>query len=334
MLDVAGRDAWISISLSLPAAFIFTFAIYRLRIHYPHTEISEILVHLLGKWIGRVFIVILILYFSFLMVLSFAALVDLTFILFLPNTPIIAILAWFWIFFIYAAAKGIKRIALTASVLTIASIFTGHMVTLLDSGQKEWKHLLPILEFGWSPVLWGALILVSIWIELLQLLCIPIKNIHEKRFFLIWVIGILLNALTMFSTTTGVITIFGLDQAENFVYPAAEIVRIISLGFIDRFDVYALILMTFGTYIRCGLYFRIAYEMSVSNTTSKWVKRALFSFFSIVAFFGAFYLTKEHIRVERAIIVYTYMIVLFPIPFLLLLISWRKRRQTKKNVST
>lgn len=133
----------------------------------------------------------------------------------------------------------------------------------------------------------------------------------------------------MFSTTTGVITIFGLAQAENFVYPSTEIVRIISLGFIDRFDVYALILMTFGTYIRCSLYFRIAYEMIVSKQSSKWGKRAIFSFLALVAFLGALYLTKEHIRIERTIIVYTYIIILFPTPFLLLWISQIKRRKSK-----
>ncbi|WP_079507567.1 endospore germination permease [Mesobacillus jeotgali] len=305
------------------------FSIYRLRIHYPYTNISELLALLLGKWIGRISIFIFILYFSFLMVFSLASLIDLVAIVFLPDTPVIAILTWFWIFFIYAATKGIKRIALTASVLAFITMFTGHTVTVLDSGQKKWNNLLPILEFGWSPVFWGTLILVSIWIELLLLLCIPIKHIEQKRFFLIWVIGILLNALMMFSTTTGVITIFGLGQAENFVYPAAEIVRIVSLGFIDRFDVYALILMTFGTYIRCSLYFRIAYEISVSKASSEWGKRAIFTFLAAAGFFGALYLSNDHIRIGRAIDIYTYMVFLFPLPLFLLWISQTKRRKNK-----
>lgn len=298
LIDVAGRDAWISIVISLPIATLFAFTIYRLRTHYPNTIISELLLLLLGKWVGKITICVFIFYFSFLMVFSLASIIDLVVIVFLPDTPHIAILTWFWIFFIYAASKGIKRIALTSSVLAFITMITGHTVTLLDTEKKVWNHLLPLLEFGWSPVFWGVLILVSVWVELLLLLCIPINNIHEKRFFLVWVIGILLNALMMFSTTTGVITIFGLGQADNFVYPATEIVRIISLGFIDRFDVYALILMTFGTYIRCSLYFRIAYEMSVSKISSKWGKRAIFSFLAVAAFLSSLYLSKEHFRIE------------------------------------
>lgn len=135
----------------------------------------------------------------------------------------------------------------------------------------------------------------------------------------------------MNSTITGVITIFGLGQADNFTYPAQEIVRIINLGFIDRFDIYGMILMTFGSYIRCSLYFRLAYDMSISQSSSKWMKWILLSIFAVLIFFGTLYVSKEHFRIEKAINIYTYMIVLFPIPFLLLFISslkkWKENRK-------
>lgn len=331
MLDVAGRDAWISILLSLPAAFAFAYAIYRLRLNHPDINLSEMLHLLLGKWFGRGIITLFILYFLFLTVLSFSALVDLVFIEFLPETPRIAIVIWFFIFFIYAATKGIKRIALTAGVLALIGLITGHTVTLMDTPKKEWSELQPLLEFGWSPALWGSLILISIWTELLLLLCVPMKNTHEKRLFLLWTIGILLNVLMMNSTITGVITIFGLGQADNFTYPAQEIVRIINLGFIDRFDIYGMILMTFGSYIRCSLYFRLAYEMSISQSSSKWRKWILFSICAVLIFFGTLYVSKEHFRIEKAINLYTYMIVLFPIPFLLLFISSLKKRKRNRK---
>lgn len=331
MLDVAGRDAWISILISFPAAFAFAYAIYRLRLHHPDLNISGMLPLLLGKWFGLLAIIIFILYFLFLTILSFASLVDVVFIDFLPETPRLAIIVWFLIFFIYAAIKGIKRIALTAGVLTFIGVLTGHTVTLMDTAKKDWKELLPILEFGWSPAVWGSLILVSIWIELLLLLCVPIKNIREKKTFLLWSIGISIVGLTMFSTTTGAITIFGLGQADNFVYPAQEIVRVIELGFIDRFDIYGMILMTFGVYIRCSLFFRIAYNLSVSANSSTWVKRGWFSSFVILVFLGTYYLSKFHIRLEEAINLYAYMIVLFPIPFLLLAISYVKRKRNRNN---
>ena len=326
MLDVAGRDVWISIFLSLPAAFIFAIAIYCLRLKYPKQNISSMLYNIVGKPFGAMIKIIFISYFLFLTIFSFALLVDFVYIAFLPETPRLAILVWFLLFFVYAAMKGIKRIALTASVLTIIAMVTGHTVTLLDTRMKDWRELLPIFEFGWSPILWGSLLLTSIWVELLLLLCVPIQNIHEKRMFLFWSIGILLNALMMLSTSIGGITIFGLGQVDNFVYPALESVRIISLEFIDRFDIYGLLLMSVGIYIRCSLYFRIAYDITISKVSSKWIKRCWFSAFVLLVLFSTSYLSKEHFRIDRALNLYAYMIFLFPIPFLLLGISFLKEK--------
>ena len=170
---------------------------------------------------------------------------------FLNDTPRWALNLWFFAFFVYTALKGVKRIALTAGILTFIGLITGHTVTLMDTWKKEWGYLLPLLEYGWTPVMFGTLLLMNIWIELFLLLVVPIQHIEAKRFYWFWVAGIFLNLLTMFSTTTGVITIFGLGQADNFIYPAFSITRIINLGFVDRFDIYSLLLMTIGVYVRC-----------------------------------------------------------------------------------
>lgn len=48
MIDIAGRDGWISIFLSLPLALFFAFAIYRLRLNYPDEDIFDIVKQTLG----------------------------------------------------------------------------------------------------------------------------------------------------------------------------------------------------------------------------------------------------------------------------------------------
>lgn len=327
MIDVAGRDSWIAVLVSLPFAFVFAYAIYRLRRNKSKRFGNELMEEILGKRLGKIVIFLFIAYFLFLTILSFSALVDLVYIVFLPETPQIALIIWFAIFFIYASKKGIKRIAITAGILTFIGLITGHTVTLLDTPNKDWRELTPILEFGWSPVLWGALIIISIWVELLLLLFLPLRNTKEKRLFLVWSIAIILIALTMNSTTTGAITIFGLEQADNFLYPATEIVRIIQLGFIDRFDTYAMILMTLGTYIRCSLFFRFSYDLSVIPFTKKrvrWFVGILLILFVILA---TYYVTKEHYRLEKLVHYYTFFIVFYPIPFILLFISRFKRKR-------
>ncbi len=332
LLDVAGRDSWISILLSIPLAFMFGYAIFRLRLKYPNQEFSSIIHTILGKPVGSIINFLLISYFLLLTIFSLALYSDFVFISFLPETPQIAIIFWFMIFFIFATLKGIKRIALLAGILTFFSEISGHTVTTLDTPMKDWRLLQPFLEFGWGPVLWGTLIITSVWVELLLLFCVPLENIREKRMFLLWGIGIILNVIMMLSTTTGCITIFGLGQSQDFIYPALESVRIISLGFIDRFDVYGLLLMSEGTYIRCSLFFRIAYDSTVSTVSSKWVKRGWFTGFVLLVFFGTYYLSREYLRLDRATDFYTYTVILIPIPFLLLGVSYlRGKKKTSKG---
>ena len=68
LLDIAGRDAWISILLAFPIGLLISYVIYRIRRKFPDLNGRELLNILLGKWLGIIIIIILILYFLFLTV--------------------------------------------------------------------------------------------------------------------------------------------------------------------------------------------------------------------------------------------------------------------------
>lgn len=95
MIEVAGRDIFISILLSLLPGACFAFVIYRLRTLYEQYTTDEMFSHLLGKWGNKLLNLIFVLYFIFLTIISFAALVDFIYIGFFPETPIFALIIWF-----------------------------------------------------------------------------------------------------------------------------------------------------------------------------------------------------------------------------------------------
>src|SRR5690625_7250779 len=95
MIDVAGRDVWISIAISIPFGVLFAFFIYRIKVHYSEKTLSHILIDILGKPLGYGFIVFFVLYFLYLTILSYSSLIDFVFILFLPETPRTALIIWF-----------------------------------------------------------------------------------------------------------------------------------------------------------------------------------------------------------------------------------------------
>lgn len=333
MYDVSGRDCWISVVLSLPFALLFVWMIYQLRRQNPEKEYLPFIQEMIGKPLAYVLNTLLMLYFLFLCSFSLAALADMTFIAFMPDTPIWALVLWALLFCLFAVFKGIKTIAQMAGILTFIALTTGHSISILDAPKKDWANILPILEFGWTPVIFGALVLISIWMELIYLLLLPLKNVQEKRLLLVWNVGIILNGFMMASTLTGAILIFGAGQVDNFSYPSLEIVRLITLGFIDRFDIYGLILMTFGCYIRGSLYFRLAFDLIFNKQTvekkrsKRWIQYVYAALLAIPTFIFTIYLSHDHMTLERFTIYYIYGIVLLPLPLILLIISSIKRRR-------
>ena len=254
-----GRDTWISSLLALPVGCLTVFLIWFI-LRRPNGEWAR-LPTVLGGVIYNFLRWLLVGYFLFLTITTVIFLVALIHAVFLPQTPVWAITIWFGLFAYYAAAKGINAIARTAVILGIISFVLGYSVTAMSTPLKHWEELKPLLEHGWIPVLDGVLRISSMWSELIFLLLIPLRHKPGKGLLAIWLSGIFLNTIMTISTPTGAITIFGLREAQNMLYPATEGLRIISLGFIDRFDIYALLMMSFGCYIRTSLYARICVQL-------------------------------------------------------------------------
>jgi spore germination protein KB len=327
MLDVAGRDAWISVLISLPFAIFYAYLIFRVKVHHQGSDFRKIAGELLGKSFGAVVSGLFCLYFIFLCVISAAQLVEMVHIGFLPETPSTVLIIWFLAFCLYAAKKGVKTIALTSAILCIFAFANGYLVSFTSAPLKDWSNLSPVLEYGWSPVLMGTLVLLGIWMELLFLMVIPLQVDRKKFLFYSWIVCILLNALIMIAAMTGTVMVFGLAQASNFSFPALEIVRIISLGFIDRFDTYALVLMSFGCYIRTSLYLRLTVELSVP-ANSKWLHHIwLYGIWGgILA--CCLYIEADHWRLHQFSQLDVYGVAFFPLLIIIFGLSWYKNRKS------
>jgi len=328
-IALAGRDSWISAIISLPVGLIFVLILHRLRLRYPNEPIPKALKKALGKSLAIITMLLLLIYFIFLASISIAVLVDMVSAIFLPATPLLALVVSFLLLSMYGATKSVKGIALTAGILLFTVLLTGHSIKFINFPERDLSDLFPILEFGWKPVYLGVVLLSNTWIELLLLLVIPIKSIHEKRTLTVWIVGLGANVIMMISTMTGAIMTFGLGQTESFVYPALEIVRIIDIDFIDRLDVYALILMTFGCFVRGSLFLKLGYSQ-VKNLISynkKWLHLTLFIILSMIIGILAYYMGETRIRLEYFLIVYAYSFVLYPLPLILLFVAWIRKKK-------
>jgi len=329
LLQTAGRDAWISVLVSLPIALLMIIAIWRVKLQVQTTPLQQWMKEQFGPLISYPLVIVMALYLLFLSCSSIAFLSDFIKVNFYSDTPLIALIVFFSLGCFYAILKRPNVILRTAIILGILSMVTGISVTFLSTPMKDFRNLQPILEYGMSPVFWGAWLVLSMWTELLFLLIIPIKSEDNKKILRLWIVNIGVQTFMMITPIIGVITIFGLGFATSLTYPSEETLRNIHLYIVDRFDVYGLFLMTFGSYVRTILYFRLGWELLFSTKKDQQMIWTWNHFFMLLTFssFGviAWSLAKDHARIEQTITLYTMCGILSLLPILIWLMSWGKR---------
>ncbi len=314
---VVGRDAWISAFLSVPVGMIVIWSIYRLKLSFS-TGMDDYVAKSAGKTVLVLVKIIFSVYFLFLASFSAASLLDMVKAAFLTLTPLWALTVGFMLASLYIAIKSYKNIAMVAGVLAYVSVLSGILIATFDASEKKWGNIFPIMENGWQPVGNGAVMLCSIWAEMLFLLFIPVDRRKETKKWIIRACygGVAINGITMILTLAGTVMVFGLGQTRNLNYPSLEIVRFLTLGFVDRFDVYGEILMIFGVFIRSSLYMRIACDQ-IFRVSRPAASLAAILCTAVAVAAASMLMSQSHFAFVQSVNYYTYGGFLLPLPFLL-----------------
>lgn len=325
IFHTAGRDGWISHLLSIPVGFLLFWGIYRLRLSFTD-NFHDYMSNTVGKIPSILLKMIFTLYFIFLASFSMAAVLDVVKVAFLPLTPLWALAIFFMVGCLLLAAKSYKIIAMVTGVLVFVASFSGIIFAIFDSAEKEIGHLLPILEYGWRPVGNGVFEISSIWIEMIFLLFIPIdmskkKTLAKVGYWNIFYVGIA-GALLI----SGALMTFGLGQAKSLNYPSLEVVRFLSFGFIDRFDVYGEMLIIFGTYIHTSFFMRIGLFQIFPTPKPVVFTIALLGMGATVTAL-AMYMSHTHFTYIQTLHWYSYGTYLLPLPFLILGLGFLRRKK-------
>ncbi|WP_216829635.1 GerAB/ArcD/ProY family transporter [Alkalihalobacterium elongatum] len=315
--DISGRDVWVAAILSAPIGFLFAYLTWKLMNIEPKLSFFERTMKLFGNVLGPVLLFIWFVYFLFLASLTVSGLSEMLHIGFFEETP-----SWFFgILFsaliFYSVMKGIKIIAWCAGVLTIIIMISGHTISLMLSDQRTWQHLLPILEYGFTPVFWGVFIITAMWAEIFSLAVFNFRKSESKVMLNILLISVLINVLLIVSTGAGTISVFGLEQSQALTHPALSSVRMVSLGFIDRFDVYGLSLMTFGCFIRTG-YYVVALLKCLSPALIEKAPKLSILGSVLIVYLLSLYFYKDKIMLDMMLVYYTLTSVIVLLPFIYL----------------
>ncbi|MGG0174830.1 GerAB/ArcD/ProY family transporter [Gottfriedia acidiceleris] len=265
VLDVSGRDSWITILISSVSLLFFIPILYFIQKRMDGVQLFLWLKGNFGRFITYPLMAMIILYlFSSGVVLLKETLTFLSF--YLPMTPRVLLGATFSIICFYNAKHGIQSIGLTAGILLPIVIFLGFFVMAANFPHKDYSLLKPYIEYGTSPVIKGMIYPISGFVEVAFILFFH-QHLNEKIKFttLIW-IGITFVILTL-GPTIGAITEFGPFVAAKQRYPAFEEWRLVSIGrYIEHLDFLSVYQWFVGAFIRLSLLtFLVSDILQVTN---------------------------------------------------------------------
>lgn len=328
---LGGHDAWVAILLAMPLGFLFGFVLFRLHLIYPTYTFSDMLKQTFGKIVGNILNVGLLGYFHYLLLITFYGLLDFIQLFFLPETPMWALSTSFYLVVLYALYVGIESITRICEALLLIIIFTGLAVGIGTIAEKNYELLFPVFENGLASLFDGIILSVALYGEMILLLMVHLKKDYAKSKSLLFTntILVLLIALMFLGTVTGTLAVFGEEFVKTLVYPAQSVVRIVSFGFIERFDIFGIAVMVFGSIIRASVLQISLYQgirHLLSDKRSKWLIHLVII---ISVLFFSFTKIGNHQRYISTYITNYYpltMVISFGLPLITWVVSEFKRQ--------
>jgi len=229
ILDAAGRDGWLSVVLAAPFFMLFLCMMYIVIRRVRGQRLTDWITHEFGivpSWIFRISASLLLLSLGTHTLYETTNWTVSTYLQFTPPYVLAGggalVAAW-------SAAKGIRSIAMTSSILLPFVILLGYFVMSANIKYKDYSQLFPIMEYGMGPV-WRGLIyslagLMEIWI--LMLFQHDIKG--KLRWWHILLLGAFMLSMAIGPTLAAIVE-FGPEEAAKQRNSPYEQWKLVNIG--------------------------------------------------------------------------------------------------------
>lgn len=326
IVEKSGSGAWVNVIVISLIAIIFILIINKLYKKFPHMDILDISEFLGGKFlktiIGILFLVIILLTISFVL-RSFSNSLQ---TIFLRNSPLIFVMAFFIIGIIIANKFGFKTIMKTNLFITIFVLLSIFIIFFAPSRFYVFENLFPVLGYGIDANFLSGLTNLYTFSGIVYLFLLPPFLDRHENFKKVTLISIIISSIYL------LLSIFNLLLLFSFVTNTKELLsillsaRIISLGnFFQRIDALFTLLWTFSflSYFSIAMFFILYIFKKITNISNQ--NGMIYSMSLIM--FGIGLLPKNYISVSTNFIPklnYSILIIGFAIPLIILFLSNRK----------
>ncbi|MGN8645863.1 GerAB/ArcD/ProY family transporter [Gracilibacillus sp. HCP3S3_G5_1] len=255
IINHAGRDSWLSVVLAIFPAVLIGFVISLLAQRYPEHTLIEYCQIILGKWIGKLIAIVFLFYFFHEASLSLRGFGEFYTSAITPRTPILVYFIAMLILATYAVRNRLEILARTNQTFLVLMIPIGIVASILTHKDKDYGNLLPMLEEGFTPVMFGAFNLTSLYSSFIVLGMIFPYITNKNRLKRLSIITMIILIIMFIGPVTGVVTIFGEERAMGLYFPTFQSLRDIEIGEFQRLDIIGVLLWSMGSFSKVTLFF-------------------------------------------------------------------------------
>lgn len=231
------KNAWVAAFLAGCGGFIFTWIALLLAEKYPSLTLVQLLQRLLGRWIGRGLALVYLWFFLHIAFITTRQFADILNTALMPETPIPVFIIYIIFAVIFSVNRGLEAIAKVAAITTPFSVISLLFIAVLNKQHFVIDALLPVLEDGWSGVLYSSIIPLAWFGEIVIILMLHpyVKDKHLVKPYCL--LSVVVSTFLLVTLAVVVVAVFGADEASELTLPLFAYVRLIEVAdFFERIE--------------------------------------------------------------------------------------------------
>ncbi len=231
LINFAKQDAWIATLLAVIIGLLPIAVLIYIMNYKPEKNILEKNKILFGKIFGSLINFIISGYMFWINILLVWAATNFAIIIYLTDTPRLAITLLLVSVGVYTVIKGIETICRTGQILFFVAMFMIIIIVISLWQYSDFNNVKPILKDGIIPMIQGSILYLSYgFTPLISLLIIPKKTIKDHKKINKYLIGgFLLSILTIALVFYVVTSILTINLADLYRHPAYYVQKKITI---------------------------------------------------------------------------------------------------------
>lgn len=253
----AKQDAWLVILVAMSGGLILMLVYTKLSTYYPEDTLLQIIPKLIGKFLAFPFILIYIVYFTYLAAKACRDFGELMAATILVDTPMIIVIGSFMVLLVYCLKSGVDIFGRMGEVIFPIYILSMLVIWMLMVSVEHFtlSNLSPILGNGLQPILkevfptvvtfpFGESIIITMFLPFLK------NKQHVRK---VGITVILVTGVLMTVNLIMVLSVLGPEIYSKDFFPLLSATRMVSIAdFLERFDALVILMMVAGVFFKIG----------------------------------------------------------------------------------